>query len=271
MIKQGKDKFYDEVVKEPSKDKFRKFIKENLGELDEVDFKEQWIPKGELSKLLLAMANSRGGVIVVGIKENDDGTLEPIGLEELKDKADINNEVAKYISPSLDYEVFDFVYNTAEYEALKGKKFQMVHVHDTPERLPFFSLNETTGLGKNEVYVRRGTKCEKATAEEIERIIDTKISTIFKSSSDLSLGEHLNQLKQLYDELPEKIQVLVKRGRRSEYATGFLTSIKTILYGEPDEYEERPNPNYPEESYEAFITRMIKQKKLKIERVLDLK
>ena len=76
MIKQGKDKFYDEVVKEPSKDKFRKFIKENLGELDEVDFKEQWIPKGELSKLLLAMANSRGGVIVVGIKENDDGTLE---------------------------------------------------------------------------------------------------------------------------------------------------------------------------------------------------
>ena len=75
-------------------------------------------------------------------------------------------------------------------EALKGKKFQMVHVHDTPERLPFFSLNETTGLGKNEIYIRKGTKCEKATAEEIERIIDKKITTIFKSSSDLSLNEN---------------------------------------------------------------------------------
>ena len=82
-----KDRFYEEVVNEPSREKFREFIKNNVGELDEVDFKEQWISKGELSKLLLAMANSRGGVIVIGIKENDDGTLEPIGLEELKDKA----------------------------------------------------------------------------------------------------------------------------------------------------------------------------------------
>lgn len=277
MIRQVKDRFYEEVVNEPSREKFREFIKNNVGELDEVDFKEQWISKGELSKLLLAMANSRGGVIVIGIKENDDGTLEPIGLEELKDKADINNEVAKYISPALDYEVFDFVYNAAEYAALNGKKFQMVHVHDTPDRLPFFSLNETNGLGKNEVYIRRGTKCEKATAEEIERIIDTKISTIFKESSNLSLGEHLNQLRQLYDELPETIRVLVKKGRRPEFATGLLATIKTmansmsLLYGEPDEYEERPNPNFPEETYEAFIVRMIKQKKLKIEKVLDLK
>ena len=276
MIKQAKDRFYDEIVNEPSKDTFRKFIKDNLGELDDVDFKEQWIPKGDLSKLLLAMANTGGGVIVIGVKEHEDGTIEPIGLEKLKDKADINNEVAKYISPSLDYEVYDFVYNTAEYEALKGKKFQMVHVHDTPERLPFFSLNETTGLGKNEIYIRKGTKCEKATAEEIERIIDKKITTIFKSSSDLSLKEHLVQLKELYGELPEKIQVLVKKGRPGS-ATAFLSSMKTIterlslFYGESDTYEERINPNYPEETYEAFISRMVKLKKLKIEKVLDLK
>ena len=39
----------------------------------------------------------------------------------------------------------------------------------------------------------------------------------------------------------------------------------------PDEYEEKDNPNYPDEGYEAFILRMIDAKKLKIEKVLDLK
>lgn len=277
MIKQAKDKFYDQIVNEPSRENFRRFIKGNLGELDEVDFKEQWISKGALSKILLAMANNGGGVIVIGVKENDDGSLDPSGLEDLKDKADINNEVAKYISPALDYEVYDFVYKTAEYEALSNKKYQMIVVHDTPDRLPFFSLNSTTDLDKDVIYVRRGTKSEKATAEEIENIIDRKITTIFKSTSDLSLKEHLDQLKQLYNELPEKIQVLVKKGRLGESATGLISAMKSIsermslIYGEPDVYEERENPNYPDESYEAFISRMIKLKKLKIEKCLDLK
>ena len=153
----------------------------------------------------------------------------------------------------------------------------MIHVHDTPDRLPFISLNATTGLEKNEIYIRRGTKCEKATAEEIEKIIDIKISTIFKSSSDLSLREHLDQLKQLYDELPQRIQVLVKKGKPGGYADGLVSAVKLVsaslswLNGTPDEYEERANPNYPEESYEAFVARMIKLKKLKIEKCLDLK
>ena len=37
------------------------------------------------------------------------------------------------------------------------------------------------------------------------------------------------------------------------------------------EYETIDNPHYPKESYEAFIARMIEKKKLKIEKVLDLK
>ena len=70
--------------------------------------------------------------------------------------------------------------------------------------------------------------------------------------------------------------MLVKKGRPGS-ATAFLSSMKTIterlslFYGESDTYEERINPNYPEETYEAFISRMVKLKKLKIEKVLDLK
>ena len=146
------------------------------------------------------MANSRGGIIVIGSKEKDDGTIDPVGLEEFKDKAVINNEIAKYISPGIDYEILDFSYDSSEYHAVQNKKYQLLIVHDTPERLPFISLNATTNLERDVIYVRRGTKCEKASAEEIEKMINYKIETIFKDSSDLSLQEHLSQLKQLYGE-----------------------------------------------------------------------
>jgi hypothetical protein len=131
-------------------------------------------------------------------------------------------------------------------------------------------LNKTNGLEKDVIYIRRGTKSEKATYEDIERIIDYKIQTLFKESSDLNLDEHLSQLKKLYNELPKKINVLVKKGQPSSFVRT-MEQIGQMFIQSKDEYEEKDNPNYPEESYEAFILRMIKYKKLKIEKVIDLK
>ena len=184
-------------------------------------------------------------------------------------KAVINNEIAKYISPGIDYEILDFSYDSSEYHAVQNKKYQLLIVHDTPERLPFISLNATTNLERDVIYVRRGTKCEKASAEEIEKMINYKIETIFKDSSDLSLQEHLSQLKQLYGELPKTIRVLVKKGEPPILSTA-LSAFSKMFYGSDDIYEYMDNPNYPDESYEAFISRMIGRKKLKIEKVLDL-
>ena len=266
---QIKDHLYEDFLIEPTKDKFTQFIKSNCGELDTIDFKKEWIEGGHLAKTLLAMANSGGGVVIIGIEEKDDGTLEPTGLDDLADKATINDKIAKYIPPELDYEVLDFAYDSAEYQSMMNKKFQMVCVTYTPERLPFISLKEGTGIEKDVIYIRRGTKCEKANASEVEEIINKKIEHIYKESSDLTLEAHLNQLKVLYAELPEKIRVLVRKGKQPAWTT-MLMGLDAI-YGTPDEFEERDNPNLPEENYESFILRMIKQKKLKIEKVLDLK
>ena len=273
MKGQVKDQLYDYFLKEPTKENFRRFLQENCGEMDEIDYKEKWIEKGHLAKTILSMANSGGGVIIVGIREEEDGTLVPIGLETFEDKAKINDDIAKFFSASLDYEIFDFNYDASEYSAVKGKKFQLLLVHDTPDRLPFISLKETKDLEKDIVYVRRGTKCEKATASEIEQIISRKVENIFKNSSDLSLDEHLVQLKKLYNELPKTITVLVKKGEPgvAGQTLQILGSIFSNVWKSGDIYEEQDNPNYPSESYEAFVLRMIEKKKLKIEKVLDLK
>lgn len=272
---QWKDKFYGEFLNNPSKDTFSSFIHNNFGELNCVDFKGEWIHKGHLAKTLLAMANSHGGVIVFGVIEKEDGSIIPNGLTKFEDKASIGNEVAKYISPNLDFEILDFDYDTPIYPNAQNRKFQMILVHDTPERLPFVSLAETTGLDKDIIYVRRDTKCEKATAEEIENIISKKLDTVFKETSNMSLKDHLMQLVCLYNELPKKVKRLVRKADVSSIASS-ISSILSLVrtsqtwFGQ-DEYEEIDNPNYPEESYEAFILRMIKLKKLKIEKVLDLK
>ena len=51
----------------------------------------------------------------------------------------------------------------------------------------------------------------------------------------------------------------------------FLSERMSEMLGEPDQYEEVTNENYPQEDFEQFLVRMIDKKKLKIERVLDLK
>ena len=267
MNPQIKDHFYDQFLKEPTKDNFRDFMKKSCGELNEMDFKETWIDKGPLAKIMLAMANNGGGIIIFGVKENEDNTFDVLGLDNLKDTADISNSISRLVSSSLDYEVFNFVFDSDVYGEFENKKFQIMVIHDTPERLPFVSLGQSEKIEKDVIYVRRGTKSEKATSEEINRIIERKIATIYSENTDMSLDQHLEQLKKLYSELPQKIRVLVRKGSQPNFAAALKVFGERIgaLYGTPDEYEEKDNLNYPDEGYEAFILRMIDAKKLKIE------
>ena len=74
----------------------------------------------------------------------------------------------------------------------------------------------------------------------------------------------MEQLQLLYDSIPRKKKVLVKRGNRFEGLMGsmyLLSERITELVGEPDQYEEVPNENYPSEDYDQFIIRMIEKKK----------
>ena len=271
---QIKDKFFDLIVKNPSRDGFKTFLKESCGELDNIDFKEKWITKGKLAKIMLAMANTGGGVIVLGIQENKDDNYLAVGIDELKDAADVEKEIKKLVPRNLSYSVFNFIYDDEIYGEYAGKKFQAIIIADAPEQLPFFSIGASDDIEKDCVYVRRGTSSEKASARDFETMIQRKLENVFKESNDLSLKEHLEQLQFLYDSIPQKKRILVKKGNRFVGAMEGLQALSermTEIFGEPDQYEEVPNENYPSEDYEQFLVRMIDKKKLKIEKVLDLK
>ncbi len=264
--KQLKDNVYV-LLQEPTLDNFREFLRTQLGEHNSIDFKGQWIEDDRLAKLILALANSQGGIIVFGVAENEDKSARIDGLNEIRDKAEISNSIKNYISSDLKYVIYDFSYSSSEYEALIGKHFQMLVVEDTPQYIPFFAKRESGSLKENMVYVRRGTSCEIANQEEFQDIIRRRINYMHPLTGEpLQLSEHLKQLKILYEYI-EKEHIYYQGGIMAGIS-GLLQSISSHM-GRGDKIVE-PNPLYPDESYEEFISRMITAKKNKIERVLDL-
>ena len=264
--KQIKDQVY-KLLQEPTLDKFREFLHSQTGEHNAIDFKSQWIEDASLAKEMLAMANTQGGIIVFGVSENDDKSIRVDGLSEIKDKAVISNGIKNYISSDLRYEIYDFSYTTSEYEVLNGKHFQMLVVEDTPEYIPFLAKKESGSLKQNMIYVRRGTSCELANENELHNILNRHLNYMHPLTGEpLQLDEHLKQLKTLYEKI-DKEYVYYKNGF-TEGMVNFFSSIAGLV--SRGEKVVEPNPLYPDESYEEFISRMIVEKKKKIERVLDL-
>lgn len=262
--KQIKDIVYT-LLQEPTLDNFRAFLKGQTGEHNTIDFKEKWIDQHKLVKEMLAIANSGGGIIVFGVHENEDKTFEFAGIEKIKDKADISNEVKNLISSDLKYEVYDFAYDSSEYKELINHKYQMMVIESSPQFLPFLAKKDCNDLKSNRIYIRRGTSCEEANQEEITQLINRRVNYKYPNSGKpLELEEHLEQLKKLYGKIePTK-----------SYYTGvfsFAEAIKKLHDCFKGELVSERNPLYPDESYEEFIARMITEKKRKIERVLDLK
>ena len=61
--KQIKDTVY-RLLQEPTLDHFREFLQDQTGEHNAIDFKQEWIEKDKLAKLMLALANYGGGIVV---------------------------------------------------------------------------------------------------------------------------------------------------------------------------------------------------------------
>lgn len=253
-LRQIKDHMYDFLI-DPSKEKLRDLLLNETGEKNNIDFKAEWISGDSLSKLMLALGNSGGGLVLFGMKETEEKTYEPIGIKKTIDAAHIDDMIKKYVPSSLEYEVLNFLYNSSEYEKLIDKQFQVLIVNDTPERLPFLSLNKSDKIEEDLIYVRRGTKCVRAKANEIEIIINKRIETKYSSTSELDLEQHINHLKILFKHIDKEIKI-----------SNWSRFLNSSMLG----YKFEDNANYPDEDFEQFIVRMIANKKMKIEKVLDM-
>jgi hypothetical protein len=254
------DSFKEEFARfleQPSREALRNLLSTHYGELPQLEFKEQWPDTPKLVKHVLGMANSEGGCLVMGVTEKVDKTLEPSGLQALQDKTDVDKNLRRFLPQALldVVSIMDFSYQASEYSALIGKTFQILIVPNAPENLPFLPIAETTGLRRTAIYVRRMASTEEATYEELQTILNRRIDTAHSTQNIMDLGKHLEDLKTLYGQL--------SRFYMANPAGTVLHELVTS-FG----YLSRPNPSYPKETYEAFITRMIETKKRVIQNLI---
>lgn len=242
----------------PTRETLRTVLENNIGEFRNCDYKEDWPDKSSLSKHILAIANTSGGAIIVGVKEKNDKTLDAVGLQNLKDKADITKGIKKFLPSRLleAVDIVDFSYSTSEYKKLKGKSFQVLFVSSDPKYLPYLAKSDGQNIKSNMVYIRREGESDEATHDDVQNLLNIRIETGYSSSKELSLDEHLSQL-----------QILYKQIKKSNEIFGGVSCLNSRMQKMMDQsmgIRKIQNPHYPKESFDEFISKLIKSKKKRI-------
>lgn len=255
----GNKSFQEDFAKffeQPSREGLREVLRTHHGELDQMDFKNAWPAWPKVACHVLALANTGGGCIVVGVAENDDGSADPVGLAEFTDKADVDSGVSPFLPDAVEYLTLNFEYNDSEYAALKGKKFQVMVVEDKPEELPFLAERDGKDISAKTIYVRKGTSSRPATHADLQRLINRRIETGHSSSPAMDLDEHLDHLKALYGAISRV------HTRSFPAALSRLAQLGTSM--------SEPNPDYPDETFDEFVASVIDDKKALIRRFLQV-
>jgi predicted HTH transcriptional regulator len=244
----------------PTRESLRSLLKEHVGELRSCDFKESWPEHAPVARHLLGLANVGGGCLIVGVKENEDKTLAPIGVSQIKDKADIVSGVKLFLPEPLlaALEIADFSYEAAEYATLVGKRFQVVFVHGRPDAVPFVAQRGGSGVRAGAIYIRREGATDEASYEEVQRLLTQRLAAFPQTVEARNLKEHLEELKVLYAEIPKNIQ-------GSAAWIQEITKFASVFSG-----ETKKNPGYPAEDYQAFVHRVLDGKKKLIENLIGL-
>lgn len=257
---------FSRFFESPTRDSLRDFLRSHVGELRNCDFKEQWPDNAAVAKHLLGIANVGGGCLIFGVKESDASGLEPVGLAELKDKADVVSAIRLFLPEPLvsSLEIADFSYTAAEYSSLVGKRFQVLFVQTDPESLPYVAQRAGVSIRSGAIYIRREGATEEANYEEVQRLLQSRVSGSARTAKTSTLKEHFDELKLLYGEVPRTIQTGSPPIAGAEWAKD-LAKFANLFVG-----DRSPNPSYPKEDYQAFILRVLEGKKKLIERLLGL-
>ena len=254
------------MLEDPSRDRFRELLQEHNGETPNLDFKAEWPADDKLVRHILALGNSGGGCIVIGVAERDDKSLEPVGLDTMRDKVDVTKKLNKHLPETLmrNVHVDDFAYDSSDFGQIQGMKFQLVSVIPDAEHLPFLTERSSGDIRVGAVYVRRGTESVEASHDELQRIINQRIATGHSTSAAMNLEDHLDQLQVLQKRIPKTHAV--HTGPTIDLSRWHNIGLEALV----GKVEHKPNPNYPEEDAQAFIRRMFEAKKVRIARELDV-
>ncbi|WP_429844366.1 RNA-binding domain-containing protein [Brevibacillus sp. FIR094] len=172
-----KDKFY-EILDEGREDNLWDF-KEELSISKKVEFYE-------ILKDILAFANSRGGYLLLGVK---DKSHELVGVSEEIDEAELAQKIESALSYSIDFKILYF-----NDEIDSNKKLGLIQIYQAQKICvspKSYSSDRGVIVEQDIIYTRRGTRSIRVNGEqlnELVRRIQTNATYKF-SESELQLIE----------------------------------------------------------------------------------
>jgi Putative DNA-binding domain len=183
------------------------FLLSKKRETSEIDFKLTLdISKNsdfaKIAKDIFAMSNYGGGYLVIGFKEKETGGYEPVGLPQdfHIDSASLQEKFDAYSNAPLALD-----YKEIEKEIKEDtKKFAILYIPPSPTILKpikfatYFDVKtkrEKRLFSKDEILIRRGTKNDHATLQEIKfiekRCLETEYRISLLSGEPDIIGEEL--------------------------------------------------------------------------------
>ena len=249
-------------LKDPNRQNLRQLLQLEAVEDNDLDFKRELLPFDSLARHILAMANRNGGAIVFGVDEIEANQFSPCGLSEGLDLTDIQKKLSAYIPRNLEHDVIPCFFTDEQDLEFKNKIFLVIIVHYNPRHIPFLSLKDGVKINRDTIYTRRNRASEPINYDELQDILNNRISTEYSTTNELKLVEHLEELKELYSRIPKTITEFKHNSlfRPSILAGSYDARNQRMLLGDV-ERKTSPNPEYPQESYEGFIKRIIEIKK----------
>lgn len=160
------------------------------GEGSQLEFKRKAADPVKIMREVVAFANAKGGILLVGV--NDDGVIT--GLKDAVGEAHVLEEaIAKHCKPTVQYFL--------EYIKLNAKKNVLaIHVSESKEKPVFLIYNFYNQKGR--AYLRVADRSVQS-SRELRRILKARTK---ERSSHFNYGEHEHKLMQLLA-IEEKIDV----------------------------------------------------------------
>ncbi len=169
------------------------FLLSQKRETSEIDFKltldiRKDSDFAKIAKDIFAMSNYGGGYLVIGFKELDTGRYEPVGLP---DNFHIDSATIQEKFEAFSNEPIALEYSEVERNIDGKKKFAILYVPPSPVILKPIKYatyldrkrnREKKLFSKDEILIRRGTKSDRATYNEIKFIERRCLETNYRIS-----------------------------------------------------------------------------------------
>jgi len=152
-----------------------------------VEFKENFNPSSaedwcEITKDIVAIGNSGGGIILFGV----DNVGNPCGMSitaiSSLDPADVTNKISKYTGAvDLEFEIRELKKGKHKLMAFLIHPVSIPIVFRKPGTYEIGGGKQRTAFSVGTVYFRHGAKSEPGTTDDIRRVIDRQLEVIRKT------------------------------------------------------------------------------------------